>query len=461
MLFALTQDLRPIFITLAGHLDTLKFVGSLPKNEQIKKGVEALEIFSPLAYGLGMGEIKGQFEDLAFPILYPKEYNWLIKEVADEFAEREKDIKELKPFLKKVLTKNNIKILDIHARSKRYFSLYQKLLRYEMDVEKIHDLVALRVIVPDIETCYRALGIIHNIAKPLPGRVKDYIGSPKANGYRSLHTTILCPVHKKRHLEIQIKTLEMHKEADYGAAAHLSYKGNLLEKTYKKKFFWLDKVRQWRAEIKDTGKVSERLKSELFKDQVFVFTPDGDVINLTKGSTPIDFAYAVHSAVGDHCSGAKVNKKMVSLDYELNNGETIEILIDKRQSPSSDWLRIAKTTKALSKIRHFLESAYGMPLTKSGKKPLFEETIPLIKKILPLRKKKVQDVLIGGESGISIKLSHCCSPQKGDDISGFITKGEGASIHKTNCKNFRFLKEKWPQRVINAEWNNKEKDAKD
>jgi len=330
-------------------------------------------------------------------------------------------------------------------------------LRYEMDIEKIYDLVALRLIVPDIETCYRALGAIHDIWHPLPGRIKDYIAFPKPNGYRSLHTTVLTGENK--FIEIQIKTPEMHQEAEYGVASHLSYKEKISQKTYRHQFYWMEQLRKWKEEIKDFEKMPKKIPSELFKDQVFVLTPKKDVINLPKGATCVDFAYAIHSEIGDHCAGAKVNGKMVALNYVLKTGEAVEILTDKNKTPSSDWLRFVKTAKARSKIKNFLQKAYGLPAEKIEKKSFIKEKISLLKKVIPIKRKRFQ-VLIAGQSGISVKFSKCCSPQPGDEISAFITKGEGASIHKINCSNLKDLQEKWPQRIVSASWVTSKKPKK-
>ena len=457
MIFALTRDLRPIFVLLAGRLDEMRNLESFPesyqkKDYQRKKSIEALEILAPLAYGVGMGEVKGQLEDLAFPRLYPKQYKWLRHSLKTAYLERKKQAEKAKPYLMKMLNENEIKVKDIHARAKHYFSLYQKLLRYNMEIEKIYDLVALRVIVPDIESCYQSLGIIHHSWAPLPGRIKDYIASPKPNGYRSLHTTVDCPFCKTP-LEIQIKTEEMHKEAEYGVAAHLGYKERIPQRTYKYQFYWMDQLRKWREELKDPKKVASLLESELFKDRVFVFTPKGDIFNLPKGATAVDFAYAVHTEIGDHCDGAKVNGKLVPLNYVLKTSETVEILTNKNKTPSSDWLRFVKTAKARSKIKNFLQKAYGFSPEKPRKKS-FKENISLIKKILPIRKERKPKILIGGQVGISVKLSKCCSPQPGEKISAFITKGEGASIHKIDCLNLKELKQKWPQRITEAKWIN-------
>ncbi len=454
MIFAITQDLRPIFVLLAGRLDEMR---NLIKHESLdyqrRKSLEALEVLSPLAYGIGMGEAKGELEDLAFPYLYAKEYQWLREAVKEEYTERKKHLERVKPRLIKMLTGEGITILDIHARAKHYFSLYQKLLRYDMDIEKIYDLVALRIVVSDIESCYRALGTIHNTWPPLPGRIKDYISSPKPNGYRALHSTVRCQEGKM--VEIQIETPQMYREAKYGVAAHLSYKEKFPKRTYKHQFYWLDQLRKWREEIQDTKKISEYLKSELFKDRVFVFTPKGDVFDLPKGATPIDFAYAVHTEIGDRAEGAKVDGKIVHLNQVLENGQKVEILTDKNKTPSSDWLRFVKTARARSKIRNFLEAAYGISPGKPRKTTL-REKVSIIKKILPLKRRREPQILVAGESGISIKFSKCCLPKSGDQISAFITKGEGASLHRIDCQNLKELQQKWPQRIVKATWVSEE-----
>jgi len=340
---------------------------------------------------------------------------------------------------------------DVDARAKHYFSLYQKLLRYNMDVDKIYDLVALRIIVPDVKACYHALGVVHKIWPPLTGRIKDYIAYPKQNGYRSLHTTVFCQ--EKQMVEIQIKTPAMHKEAEFGAASHLSYKTKIPEKAYRHQFYWMDTLRKWRDEIKDPEKIKMYLTNEMFKDRIFALTPKKEIIDLPKGSTIIDFAYAVHSEIGDHCEGAKVNGKMVSLNTEVKTGDVIEIITSKAKVPSSDWLRVVKTQKARSKIRSFLEKAYGISLAKPGK--VIKQGVSRFAKILPRKiKKKQPGVEIAGQTGIAFRLSKCCKPQENDEIVAFVTKGEGASLHKAQCKNLKGLQEKWPERIVPAVWKN-------
>ena len=450
MFFALAQTLDPVFVVLAEQLDQMHHLKALSQKEQKKKANLALRVFAPLAYGIGMGELKGRFEDLAFPVLYAKEYQWLLKESGSNYEQRTAYLKKIKPLLGKILTKQGIEFLDIHSRAKHYFSLYQKLLRYDMDLDKIYDLVAMRLIVPSVKDCYKALGAIHRVWPPLPQRIKDYIACPKPNGYRSLHTTVFCVNNKKT--EFQIKTKEMHQEAEYGLAAHLSYKAKIGPKKYKHQSFWMEKLRQWQAEIQSPEKISEHLKSKLLKNRVFVFTPQKDVINLPKDATPVDFAYAVHTEVGHHCQGARIDNNMASLKKKLKTGQTIEILTEKNQTPSLDWLRFVKTKRARSKIRNFFQKAQGIAPVQPSKAAIIKDKVKVIKKVLPFQRKKALAVLVGGETNIKIKLSQCCEPKQGDSIVAFITAGEGASLHRKQCRHLQELEQKWPQRVIKAKW---------
>jgi len=453
MFFVIAQDLRPIFITLAGRLDEMKnLLPSYSKDQQMRKSLIALEVLTPLAYGLGMGEIKGQLEDLAFMYLYPKEYKSLLKIVADKNEERLSYLKETKHSTGSLLVKEGIQFLNIDSRTKHYFSLYRKLLNHDMDINKIYDVVALRIIVPDVTTCYKTLGVIHNKWKPLQGRVKDYIATPKHNGYRSLHTVVFCK--HARIVEFQIRTKEMHEEAEHGAAAHLSYEKNIAAKKYASRFYWLEQLRKWRIDAVNANKITEYVKSELFKNKIFVFTPNKEVISLLKDSTPVDFAYAIHSEVGDHCSGAKVNDKMTQLNQKLKTGDTIEILTNKNKSPSLDWLRFTKTHKAKSRIRLFLEKAHGLSFKESKQQSSIIGRVAAIKERLPKLplKKKEDQITVGGEIGIRAKLSKCCKPKQGDQLQAFITSGEAASIHRADCPNLKELSQKWPQRVVEASW---------
>lgn len=457
MFFALTQDLRPIFILLAHHWELMKNINQQNPEAQRKYSQSAIEILAPLAYGLGMLQVKGQLEDFAFPALYPKEYDWLLDNVKQKYEERQQYLENLQKDLPVLLRKEKIKFLDIHKRAKYYFSLYQKLLRNEMDLGKIYDLVALRVLVPTVEQCYKTLGSLHKLWTPLPGRIKDYISQPKLNGYRSLHTTVWAK--DNQITEFQIKTPQMHQEAEYGASAHLSYKQHQPSLVYKYQNYWLDHLRQWQEETKNPQIISSYLQTELLKDNIFVFTPHGDIINLAKDSTPVDFAYAIHSNIGEHCQGAKVNNIMATLDKTLKSGDTVEIIANKSQTPSERWLRFVKTKKAQERIKKFLQKQEGL---EPAKKPKLLETITKgltekmeqLKKMLPVLplKKREPQVIIGGQAQISYKLGRCCLPKTGDSIAAFINQGRSATVHKLDCKNLKFQQQKSPNNVMQAEW---------
>ena len=451
MFFAIAQDLRPIFAVLAKSLDEMRNLEKLcPKDLRQKKALAALEILAPLAYGLGMNEIKGEMEDIGFRWLFPEQYQWIVSLVKSQYEVKESYLESIKRKAVQELAENNIRALVAQARIKHYFSLYQKLLRYNMDISQIYDLVALRIIVEDIEQCYLALGILHKKWQALPGRVKDYISSPKANGYRALHTSVRDE--RDRAIEFQIKTQEMRREAEFGAAAHLSHKQkNINEKTYKNQFYWLDQLRQWQEEIKTPALIAQYLKSELFRDRVFVFTPKGDVINLVKDSCPLDFAYAIHSEIGERAESAIIDGKIAAFSQKLTTGQTIEIITNKNKTPSFDWLKIVKTARAKNKIKGFLEKTLGISFGEVKKQRLREKSAALIEKFLP-KSKKGPEILIGNASGIKFKMARCCSPKQGESIAAFISQGEGACLHKTACPNLRELEAKWPERVLPAVW---------
>lgn len=336
----------------------------MPVDKQKRIALETLEIYAPLAYRLGIGEIKGQLEDLAFPFVYPKEYEWLIEQVKDPLEDRKKYVDRLIPVIKEELEKENVKNADIHGRAKHLFSLYKKLLKYEMDINKIFDLVALRIIVFTVEECYAALGVVHKLWRPVPGLVKDYIALPKPNGYRSLHTTIFGP--EKKVTEFQIRTREMHLEAEQGIAAHWAYTEGKSTKNYQEKgvifasqkeLGWVNQLRDWQKEFSKPDEFIESLKIDFFKNRIFVLTPKGDVIDLPEGATPVDFAYQVHTEIGNQAAGAKINAKMVPLSHELHNGDVVEIIVQKNKKPSSDWLEFVKTAGARKKIQSFVRQS--------------------------------------------------------------------------------------------------------
>ncbi len=468
---AMAEDIRVILIKFCDRLHNLKTLSYLPPEKQKRIALETLEIYAPLCHRLGIGDLKGRLEDIAFSYAYPKEYKKLINQVKERYEQREKYLKKVRRVIEKELKKAGVDIIEIHSRSKRYYSLYQKLLRYDNNLDKIYDLVALRIIVKNVKDCYRALGIIHKLWKPLPGRIKDYIAVPKPNNYRSLHTTVFCLDGKIT--EFQIRTPQMHKEAEFGIAAHWYYteqKGlvsqikRFVTKPPEKKLKWVRQLQEWQRETKELSpdEYLKSLKIDFFKDRIFVFTPKGDVIDLPEGATPVDFAYAVHTEIGNKCAGAKVNEKMVALSYSLKNGDLVEIITDKKREPSQDWLKFVKTNMARSRIKSWFRKKTQPNHLVKGKQILdqaiqglkqkkFIKTLKESLKPKHLERKQAK-VFIGGETGYLINLAKCCSPKPGDKIQAYITKNQGASVHKIDCGNLKRLQKKWPQKVIMASW---------
>lgn len=376
MILALSQDIRVVLIKLADRLHNVKTLSALPPQKQKRVALETIEIYAPLAYRLGMQKISGELEDLAFPYIYPQEYRWLIKTVKDRYEEREAYLQKVIPLAKKILRENDIQPILIDSRAKRYASLYKKMLRYDMDVEKIYDLVALRIVVKTVADCYAALGIIHKIWPPLPGRIKDYISLPKPNNYRSIHTTVFCLDQKIT--EVQIRTQEMHQESEHGIAAHWAYEINkgsrqylkretIMSKTYELK--WVQQLREWQKNLTNPEEFMRSLKIDFFKDRIFVITPRGKVIDLPVGATPIDFAYHIHSEIGDQANGVKINNKIAPLDCKLQSGNIVEILTQKGKKPSESWLTFVKTSLARQRIKAVLKTKKKTGLLAQIQKP--------------------------------------------------------------------------------------------
>ena len=351
-----------------------------------------MEIYSPLAYRLGMQKISGELEDLAFPYIYPKEYRWLIENTKEKYEEREKYIEKVKPLVIEALQKSGIGLISVDSRAKRYSSLYKKLLRYDMDIDKIYDLVAVRIVVKTIADCYATLGAIHNLWPPLPNRIKDYIALPKPNGYQSIHTTVFCLDNKIT--EIQIRTQEMHEEAETGIAAHWLYEQTKGTKIYnekqsalsdKKELDWVRQLRNWQKEFSNPEEFLESLKIDFFKDRIFAITPKGEVIDLPAGATPVDFAYQIHTEIGNSCTGARINGKIKPLDYPLRSGDIIEIITQKNKKPSEDWLNFVKTSGARNHIRAALKTKNAQLDKREPKatelKIIVEDRVGLLKDI--------------------------------------------------------------------------------
>jgi len=351
MLIAMAKDIRVILIKLADRLHNMRTLDALPEEKRLRKAIETMEIYAPLAHRLGISAVKWELEDLAFSYIEPKKYQQIGKMVAESRAAREAYLQQVIEQLSGELEGVGI-VSEISGRPKHLYSIYQKMTQRGKDFSEIYDLIALRVIVDSVKDVYGALGTVHSIWKPMPGRFKDYVAMPKFNMYQSLHTTVIGPA--GRPLEIQIRTEEMHRTAEYGIAAHWRYKeGTRADEAFDERLAWLRQMLEWQTELKDPREFMEALKIDLFEDEVFVFTPKGDVFSLRKGSTPIDFAYAIHTEVGNHCVGAKVNGSIVTLDYELQMGDRVEILTSKNSGPSRDWLNIVKTSSARSKIRSY------------------------------------------------------------------------------------------------------------
>ncbi len=450
MIFAMAEDIRVILIKLADRYHNMETLKYKDKVGQRKIALETLEIYAPIAARLGMGRLKGQLEDMAFPYVYPLEYSQLIKKVKEKYTDRIKYIERTKPVIKRHLTDAGIKILEMNSRAKHYYSLYGKMLRKEMDADKIFDLVAMRIIVPDINSCYEALGVIHKFYKPLPGLIKDYIALPKPNGYQSLHTTIFCE--KGRVVEIQIRTENMHEYAENGIAAHWAYSEGGKKKSIManvKEVQWVNQLKNFLKEAAP-GEGLSNLKIDFFKHRIFALTPKGEVEDLPDGATPIDFAYAIHTDLGHMTKGAKINGKITTLDHELKNGDVVEIIKGKDKKPSFDWLKIVKTAEAKKKIRSFFKELERDEFLKPEEPKVKQE------KKVEVMVAKIGEPIIQGQKGLLYKLAKCCNPTTEHKIKGYMTVNRGVSIHTATCSNIR-TKNGNGVRLLNATWSDRKK----
>lgn len=455
MFLAMAKDIRIIVIKLADRCHNMKTLNALPERKQKRIALETLEIYAPIAHRLGIGKLKGELEDLAFPYVYPEQYKWLKAKIKDQFQEREVYLKKIRPIIQKKLKEAGINYVDVHARAKRYYSLYKKLERYNMDFSKIHDLMASRIIVPTIEDCYAALGIIHKNWKPLPGRIRDYIAVPKANGYQSIHTTIFCVDGKIA--EFQIRTSQIHWEAEYGIAAHWARTEEKERTKYygikKTHLDWIKELKKWQRNISGPEEFLESLKIDFFKYRIFVLTPKGDVVNLPEGATPIDFSYQIHTELGHRCGQAKVDGKIVPLNHPLYNGQIVDILARKEARPNQDWLKFVKTNYAKSKIKSWFKEC-----EREDKKKIKQEISPkekiepkkeIIVQRLPQKPQGTPIKVAGGENFL-INLAKCCNAIPGEPILGYITVSKGITVHYHNCHNV--LNKKNKERVIPVSW---------
>jgi GTP pyrophosphokinase len=513
MVLSMSQDIRVLLVKLADRVHNMRTLGYMDKTRQKRVARETLDIYAPLAGRLGMFRLKAELEDLAFYYLEPEAYQQIQEGLILKKGEREKYIEEVCQLLREKLAEHGLKG-EVSGRLKHFFSIYRKLQAQQLSLDELHDILAFRIILNSVSECYEALGVVNNLFRPVPGRLKDYIGMPKANFYQSIHTTVIGTYGER--MEVQIRTQEMHRIADEGIAAHWSYKE---KKPFKEKdalrFAWLRQLVDLQMELQTPEELLEGMRLELFPDEVYVFTPQGEVKELPRGATPVDFAYAIHTEVGNACSGAKVNGRMVPLRYELQNGDTVEIITNPNQRPNRDWLQFVKTSKARHKIRQWLkaierEQSIGLgkellerELRKSGTslQKLMKEGEDLRKVTQDLSFLRVEDLLeavghgklspgqVGGrimktlfptaeeeappveaevsppkEAGpirikglqdLLVRLASCCQPIPGDEILGYITRGKGVTIHRSDCN---YLARTESFRQIPAEWDGRPQD---
>jgi GTP pyrophosphokinase len=470
MFLAMSKDIRVLIIKLSDRLHNLRTINYMNAEQIELKCRETLEIYAPLAGRLGISKIKIELEDIALKYLEPNIYDDLSEKINMKKSERDNNIKKIIRSLKKNIEELGVEA-EVTGRSKHFYSIYKKLRRQSKDFDDIFDMMAVRVIVDTQRQCYEVLGLVHTLWKPVPGRFKDYISMPKPNMYQSIHTTVVSELGFP--FEIQIRTKEMHKIAEYGIAAHWKYKEGIKDSGEDIKLAWIKEALELDRSSKDSEEFIETLKADLFSNQIFIFTPNGKVIELPAGSTPIDFAFKIHTDIGTNLIGAKVNEVMVPIDYELSNGEIVEVITSKNASgPSLDWLKITKSNHAKSKIKNYLrkhgklDDGLNKPKIKTEKQPseAIDKTtdkkakeeqphIPSKAKTKSEFVKKRGDINIKGAEGLYIRLAKCCNPIPGDDIIGFITKGRGITVHRKNCENMKNLQGQDKQRLIEAEWN--------
>jgi guanosine-3',5'-bis(diphosphate) 3'-pyrophosphohydrolase len=512
MLLAMARDIRVILIKLADRTHNMRTLGHLAPERQVEIAQETLDIYAPLAHRLGIYWIKSDLEDNALRFLHPEVYYQLKRSVAKRKAEREKYIKEVISILSKRLAEAEIEA-EVGGRPKHFYSIYQKMQAQNLLYDQIYDLVAFRIVVDSARECYEALGVVHAHWKPVPGRFKDYIALPKANGYQSLHTTVIGPYGER--IEIQIRTREMHRVAEYGVAAHWRYKKpGPGDGDDGQRFAWLRQMLEWQQQLQDPQEFLRSVKEDLFTEEVFVFTPKGDLLNFPVGATIIDFAYRIHSEVGHHCAGARVNGKIVPLRYQLQSGDTVEIVTTGNQAPSKDWLKLVKTSRAKARIRAYIKAQQSSRSVAVGREILErdlarhqldyaklrgegtlkrvagelgqkdEDTLlaalgygkvtaqQVLIKILPAeeierRREKAEGrfqrllrlvsrqatggVQVSGVEDVLVRFGKCCSPLPGERITGFITRGRGVTVHALDCPK---VLESDPQRRIDVQWEN-------
>jgi guanosine-3',5'-bis(diphosphate) 3'-pyrophosphohydrolase len=501
MLLSMAKDVRVILIKIADRLHNMRTLEYLPQKDQRRISRETLEVFAPLAHRLGIARIKWELEDLALKYLDPEAYEFLSTQIAKSRKERERYVEEIQGPLLERLREAGIDA-EVEGRAKHFYSIYMKMQSQGRPIEDIFDLLAVRVITNSVSDCYKALGVIHSSFTPVIDRIKDFIATPKHNMYRSLHTTVIGP--RGEMVEIQIRTREMHKTAEEGIAAHWRYKeGGKSDRQLDRQLTWLRQTLEWLRDFTDPNEFLTSLKADLYHNEIFIFTPKGDLKNMPMGATPIDFGYAVHTEVGHHCVGAKVNGKLVPFNYRLKNGDTVEIITQKDAEPHEDWLKVVTTSTAKSRIKRWLKSKgytenvlmgrealeravrkvqHGMPkeseldeVAQSFGKDDAEQLLAavgtgeisvgqILRKVYPEEEKPPEmardvqpaappsGVRVEGMNNILVRFAKCCQPVPGDEIVGLITKGRGISVHRSVCPNVVSLGVD-SGNVIKVEWD--------
>ncbi len=504
---AMAKDIRVIIIKLADRLHNMRSLNFLSHERQMKMARETLDIYAPLAGRLGISQIKCELEDLCLKYLDEEAYRYLVVNISERLSERQEFVNQIIVELKEMMARDGV-VGEVFGRPKHFYSIYKKMKNKGKTLDQIYDLTAVRILVRDVKECYTVLGSIHEHWKPIPGRIKDYIATPKPNKYQSLHTTVMTKFGQP--FEIQIRTVEMHRIAEFGIAAHWKYKeGKTADRgtEFENKLTWLREVMEWQGDMKDSKEFLDALKTELYSHELLVFTPLGKVISLPPEATPIDFAYSIHSEVGNHCTGARVNSKMVPITTTLQTGDVVEIITSpSSKGPSRDWIKIVKSSSARAKIKQFFKNLLRDDYIRDGQSKLEEEARKkgytlstllteeaferladrfsfterdemfaavgygsvsvgqVLIKLIDFYKKKtpqgfvlseggikraVGGILINGEAGILVRFAGCCSPVRGDSIVGFTSRGRGVVVHRADCPNVKGVE---ASRLISASW---------
>lgn len=496
MLLSMVRDIRVILIKLVDRLHNVRTLDFVAPESQQRIARETLDVYAPLAHRFGLARIRWELEDRSLKFLEPETYRGIRDQVAMTRSQREEYIERFKTPIQEELVNNGIEA-EITGRPKNFYSIFKKMKRRGKPFEDIYDLLAVRIIVDSVRDCYHTLGLVHSIYHPIPERIKDYIYTPKSNMYQSLHTSVIGP--QGRPVEVQIRTWEMHHTAEIGIAAHWRYKSDEpVSGDLDQHMAWLRQVLDWQQEATDPAEFMENLKIELFQDEIFVFTPKGDLHQLPRGATPVDFAFAVHTDVGLHCTGARVNSQIVPLNAELRSGDTVQIVTSANQKPNQSWLEFVQTTKARQRIRRALKEAHHEQSVRTGQSMLEREMkrfrrsaqamnleevaaefslsdleemyaalgrgdlsiTRVVNKLFPHRQprkarnglKDRRDITIQGLSDLMISFGKCCNPIPGDPIVGLITRGRGVTVHRTDCPNIQHITED-PERVIEVQWD--------